>query len=206
MSGCQLVLAQPPRGTRPRQHVPHEPANKKPKKRHRIPDTTQQLVTNAFAEYTLHCQKIGVKAFDLGEYFTIGENQSPHATSLAGMHFLFEKLFQASKGGEFKPTVLKTGIAETIEQFPKGTINSSQYPDDMWARVVGDRIRIMLKHLRSLKREPTRMVFAVKEIPMASNKNLQRVLDILVLPSQAPKQNPLSGKSPGDPKEISGNS
>ena len=151
------------------------------------PKISQNKVNEAFKDYVAYCQRQGCKPFDVGEYHYIGENQSPHAASIAHMGYLIQKLLDIHPCCEYKPMTITDGIMAAIEDNREGAINTTSYPDDLWARTVSRLLRIMLKHLRSLKREPSRLVFATKEVPAPKVACLKKIIDTIVLRDQAVK-------------------
>jgi len=51
------------------------------------------------------------------------------------------------------------------------------FPDDIWARFLADKFRIILKHVRLLKRDVKKRMIAMAACTGAEASSLQQILD-----------------------------
>ena len=62
------------------------------------------------------------------------------------------------------PRQMTVGILALMRKFPLLGVNVSDYPDDLFARTISNKIRIMIKHLRFLGRDAPRLCFCLKNL------------------------------------------
>ena len=62
------------------------------------------------------------------------------------------------------PREMTAGILALMRSYPLAGINATDYPDDLFARTIANKLRIMIKHLRFLERDQSRLCFCLKNL------------------------------------------
>ena len=91
-----------------------------------------------------------------------------------------------------------------IIKYPLAKINSTEYPDGLVAKFLGDKFRIQLRHLRKFAQDPSLLCFHGKGLPQAKFKVLHEMVALVAgkyqgepisedeAPTKQPRTGPLS--------------
>ena len=110
----------------------------------------QDTVNEAIENYIFDKQRKGKQIWDLGEYMTKSDQHGPDPIGIVNMFTFLQAIFDLCN--YVRPAQVKAAVVWVIAKYPHLGINDSTYPHDLFAKFIADKIRIMMKHLRMLKR------------------------------------------------------
>ena len=156
--------------------------------------------------------RVGVKhAFCFGKYHNLTREQAVVASSLCDMEDLVADLHKVSQSLELKYSDLKTGLKETLRQYP-GIVE--RFPVEEQSELsskLSESILVICNHCRRLSRQPSKFQEACSKASHFQVGKLERMKKLLVpeppepkspgLPVKASKETPASPKC-GSPTSV----
>ena len=114
---------------------------------------------------------------DFGAYEHIGRSQSCHPKGLLKVLPLTKGLLQLSETGEIHSSCLRSALMSLL--MAKPSLNDSIYNGQVWCGSRGERIGVILFHMRRLKSAASEMKLAAAHLTGADLQKLQEVLNMM---------------------------
>ena len=163
-------------------------------RRNKVPDIDVEHLLDILNGYV---RKVGVKhAFCFGKYHNLTREQAVVASSLCDMEDLVADLHKVSHSLEFKYSDLKTGLKETLKQYPGIVERFPVEEQSDLSSKLSESILVICNRCRRLSRQPSKFQEACSKASDFQVGKLERMKTLLV-------PEPPDPKSPGLPVKAS---
>ncbi len=106
------------------------------------------------------------------------ENNAADGPGIAYLEYPICSILKKKPNANIRPKDFKHAAIRLRSKYPEAQVKRCTLPDGIWGLFIGDRWRIVFKHVRSLRRHPKKLTLAMAQCNGEQAMKLQRIMNL----------------------------